>query len=116
MLRILMDSMHTAGLALVVQGFSTGLLGKLQLLSMNSSTAACISQAAAQRMLHAGVANFLTGNHGGAASMGYNGFSKAFTAAVIFRASAAFDRAVTSTSCNVASMLSAIGGEGLTKL
>ena len=57
----------------------------------------------------AGVANFMTGNHGGAASMGYNGFSKAFTAAVLFRASAAFDRAVTSPCRNIESMMSAIG-------
>ena len=48
--------------------------------------------------------------------MGYNGFSKALTAALIFRASAAFDRAVSGPGCNVSSMLSAIGNQGLTKL
>ena len=66
--------------------------------------------------MRAGVANLLTGNQGGAASMGYNGLSKAFTAAIIFRASAAFDRAISSPGANVANMLAAIGGQGLSKL
>lgn len=48
--------------------------------------------------------------------MCYNGFSKALTAAVIFQASASFDRAVTGPGCNVTNMLAAIGPNGLTML
>ena len=48
--------------------------------------------------------------------MGYNGFSKALTAALIFRASGAFDRAVSGPDGNVSGMLRAIGDQGLTKL
>ena len=64
----------------------------------------------------AGIANFLTGYNAGGVSMTYNGFSKAVTAALLFKASASFDRAVTAPGCNMASLLSAIGPEGLTKL
>ncbi|KAK9915271.1 hypothetical protein WJX75_006915 [Coccomyxa subellipsoidea] len=89
LLRICMDAMHTAGLALIVQGVATGLLG---------------------------MANYLAGSPASAVSMGYNGFSKSLTAALIFRASAAFDRAVSGAGCNVSSMLRAIGDQGLTQL
>ena len=65
---------------------------------------------------YAGIANFLTGYNAGGVSMTYNGFSKAVTAALLFKASASFDRAVTAPGCNMASLLSAIGPEGLTKL
>ena len=68
------------------------------------------------RTCHAGIANFLTGYNAGGVSMTYNGFSKAVTAALLFKASASFDRAVTASSCNMAALLSAIGPEGLTKL
>lgn len=62
------------------------------------------------------MANYLAGSPASAVSMGYNGFSKALTAALIFRASAAFDRAVSGAGCNVSSMLRAIGDQGLTQL
>ena len=65
---------------------------------------------------YAGIANFLTGYNAGGVSMTYNGFSKAVTAALLFKASASFDRAVTAHGCNMAALLSAIGPEGLTKL
>ena len=65
---------------------------------------------------YAGIANFLTGYNAGGVSTTYNGFSKAVTAALLFKASASFDRAVTAPGCNMASLLSAIGPEGLTKL
>ena len=65
---------------------------------------------------HAGIANFLTGYNAGGVSMTYNGFSKAVTAALLFKASGSFDKAVTAPGCNMASLLSAIGPQGLTKL
>ena len=64
----------------------------------------------------AGIANYLSGNHPGAVSMCYNGFSKALTAAVLFKASGSFDKAVTMPGCNVSNLLSAIGPKGLTML
>ncbi len=64
----------------------------------------------------AGVANYLSGSPASAVSMGYNGFSKALTAALIFRASAAFDRSVSCPGCNITNMLRAIGDQGLTQL
>lgn len=64
----------------------------------------------------AGIANYLSGSPVSAVSMGYNGFSKALTAALIFRASGAFDRAVSGPDGNVSGMLRAIGDQGLTKL
>ena len=64
----------------------------------------------------AGIANFLSGNSPGGVSMTYNGFSKAVTAALVFKASSSFDAAVTKPGCNVSNLLSAIGAEGLTKL
>lgn len=64
----------------------------------------------------AGLANYLSGNAAGAASMCYNGFSKAVTAGLIFGASSAFDSAVSGPDGNVTSLLNAIGDEGLTKL
>ncbi len=48
--------------------------------------------------------------------MAYNGFSKAVTAALLFKASSSFDAAVTKPGCNVSSLLSAIGAQGLAKL
>ena len=48
--------------------------------------------------------------------MTYNGFSKAVTAALVFKASSSFDAAVTKPGCNVTNMLAAIGSGGLTKL
>lgn len=48
--------------------------------------------------------------------MTYNGFSKAVTAALLFKASSSFDAAATKPGCNVNNLLSAIGPEGLTKL
>ena len=48
--------------------------------------------------------------------MAYNGFSKAVTAALLFKASSSFDAAVTKPGCNVSNLLSAIGAQGLTKL
>ena len=65
---------------------------------------------------YAGIANFLTGYNAGGVSMTYNGFSKAVTAALLFKASGSFDRAVTAPGCNMAALLSAIGPHGLTKL
>ena len=67
-------------------------------------------------MCFAGIANFLSGNHPGAVSMTYNGFSKAVTATLLFTASSSFDIAVTAPGCNVTNLLSAIGPTGLTKL
>lgn len=65
---------------------------------------------------NAGIANYLSGSPASAVSMGYNSFSKALTAALIFRASGAFDRAVSGPDGNVSGMLRAIGDQGLTKL
>lgn len=48
--------------------------------------------------------------------MTYNGFSKAVTATLLFKASGSFDIAVTAPGCNVTNLLSAIGPTGLTKL
>ena len=48
--------------------------------------------------------------------MAYNGFSKAVTAALLFKASSSFDAAASKPGCNVSNLLSAIGAQGLTKL
>ena len=131
LMRICIDAMHTAGLAFIVQGISTMLLGEASANHQHTQWrlgcpwhqqlwhgAPVIThmQCFNLRALCAGIANFLTGYNAGGVSMTYNGFSKAVTAALLFKASASFDRAVTAPGCNMASLLSAIGPEGLTKL
>ena len=131
LMRICIDAMHTAGLAFIVQGISTMLLGEASANHQHSqwrlgcpwrqqlwhgAPAITHMQCFDLCALCAGIANFLTGYNAGGVSMTYNGFSKAVTAALLFKASASFDRAVTAPGCNMASLLSAIGPEGLTKL